>query len=312
MSLILLSSRADFSPRGICCSDFFSGLFSRRHASRATSFSVRWFSRVGIVPEPRSGGRVPTHSLSVLPNELPQHVVICCFFGRPEESFFSRISPARPTARGESMEIRDLGIFLDYFGKIHERTMRVVRCIPPDKVDWSYRPGKFTLGDLGRHIAAINRYMYAETLQGKPSRYAGCGRELAPTYDDILSFMEARHSESAEIISHLTNLNDKCMTPGWHSHHRLEMAACHGRTRDSPSRSDLHLSRSSGSAHPAALRPHLRAGCRTQRQELVLSVRQGSNHACHPERSVRRVFPTRVSRGSGGRGVEGPAVRSGR
>ena len=26
------------------------------------------------------------------------------------------------------MEIRDLGIFLDYFGKVHHRTMRVVRC----------------------------------------------------------------------------------------------------------------------------------------------------------------------------------------
>jgi uncharacterized damage-inducible protein DinB len=111
------------------------------------------------------------------------------------------------------MEIRDLGIFLDYFGKIHERTMRVVRCIPPDKVDWSYRPGKFTLGDLARHIAAINRYMYAETLQGKPSRYAGCGKELAPTYDDVISLTEARHGESAEIISRLTNLNDKCTTP---------------------------------------------------------------------------------------------------
>jgi len=26
------------------------------------------------------------------------------------------------------MEIRDLGIFLDYFRKVHNRTMRVVRC----------------------------------------------------------------------------------------------------------------------------------------------------------------------------------------
>ena len=111
------------------------------------------------------------------------------------------------------MEIRDLNIFLDYFGKIHERTMRIVRCIPPNQVDWSYRQGKFTLGDLARHIAAINRYMYAETLQGKPSRYAGCGSELAPTFDDVISYMEARHAESAEIISHLTNLNDKCQTP---------------------------------------------------------------------------------------------------
>jgi hypothetical protein len=45
------------------------------------------------------------------------------------------------------VEIRDLGTFLDYFNKVHQRTMRVVGCIPPDKVDWSFQEGKFTLGD---------------------------------------------------------------------------------------------------------------------------------------------------------------------
>ena len=34
------------------------------------------------------------------------------------------------------MEIQDLGEFLNYFNKVHERTMKVVRCIPPEKVDW--------------------------------------------------------------------------------------------------------------------------------------------------------------------------------
>ena len=61
------------------------------------------------------------------------------------------------------MEIRDLGIFLDYFSKVHQRTMRVARCIPPDKVDWSFGQGKFTLGDVARHIATANRYTFAET-----------------------------------------------------------------------------------------------------------------------------------------------------
>jgi uncharacterized damage-inducible protein DinB len=111
------------------------------------------------------------------------------------------------------MEIQDLGIFLDYFNKVHQRTMRVVRCIPPGKVDWSFRQGKFTLGDLARHIATANRYIFAETLAGKPSRYAGCGRELAPTYDEIISLTETLHSESFEIISCLTDLNGKCATP---------------------------------------------------------------------------------------------------
>jgi uncharacterized damage-inducible protein DinB len=111
------------------------------------------------------------------------------------------------------MEIRDLGIFLDYFGKVHHRTMRVVRCIPPDKVDWSFRQGKFTLGDLARHIATANRYIFAEILQGKPSRYAGCGRQLAPSYEEIISLIETLHRESLEIISRLTDLNGECRTP---------------------------------------------------------------------------------------------------
>lgn len=111
------------------------------------------------------------------------------------------------------MEIRDLGIFLDYFNKVHQRTMRVVRCIPPGKVDWSFREGKFTLGDLARHIATANRYIFAETLAGRPSRYTGCDRELAPSYDEILSLMETLHRESFEIISRLTDLNGKCATP---------------------------------------------------------------------------------------------------
>jgi uncharacterized damage-inducible protein DinB len=111
------------------------------------------------------------------------------------------------------MEIRDLGVFLDHFDKVHQRTMRVVRCIPPNRVDWSYREGKFTLGDLARHIATANRYLFAETLSGGPSRYAGCGKELASSYHEIISFMERLHEESREMISRLDHLNGECRTP---------------------------------------------------------------------------------------------------
>jgi uncharacterized damage-inducible protein DinB len=91
--------------------------------------------------------------------------------------------------------------------------MRVARCIPADKVDWSFRQGKFTLGDLARHIATANRYIFAETLRGGGSRYAGCGRELAPSYEEIIALMETLHGESLEIVSGLTNLDGKCRTP---------------------------------------------------------------------------------------------------
>jgi uncharacterized damage-inducible protein DinB len=114
------------------------------------------------------------------------------------------------------MQIQDVDAFLEYLDKVHQRTMRVVRCIPPDKLDWSYAPGKFTLGDLVRHIAAIERHMFGENVQGKPSRYPGCGKELADSYDQVVLFMERMHRESVEIFSRLSpdDLNRKCETPG--------------------------------------------------------------------------------------------------
>jgi len=76
------------------------------------------------------------------------------------------------------MEIRSIGSFLDYWRTIRGRTRRVVACIPPDQIEWSPRPGKFTFGDLVRHLATIERYMYAETVAGRPSRYRGAAATL--------------------------------------------------------------------------------------------------------------------------------------
>jgi uncharacterized damage-inducible protein DinB len=113
------------------------------------------------------------------------------------------------------MEIVTIESFLPYLKSIRERTMRVARVIPPDKLEWTYAPGKFTLGDLLRHLAAIERYLWAEIVQGKPNRYQGCGRELADGYDQVMAFVERLHAESVEILSRLTpeDLKGKSVTP---------------------------------------------------------------------------------------------------
>lgn len=113
------------------------------------------------------------------------------------------------------MEINDVATFLSYYGRIRSRTMRIVRCIPPEKIDWAYKAGKFTFADLIRHIAAIERYMYAETVCGRPSRYPGCDASLADGYDGVVSFMQKLHEESLEIFSSLStdDLRGKCTTP---------------------------------------------------------------------------------------------------
>ena len=113
------------------------------------------------------------------------------------------------------MEITTIESFQPYLNNIRERTLRVARVIPPDMLEWTYAPGKFTLGDLLRHIATVERYLWAELVQGKPARYHGCGRDLADGYDNVLAFMERLHTESVAIFSRLTPdaLQKKCKTP---------------------------------------------------------------------------------------------------
>lgn len=103
------------------------------------------------------------------------------------------------------MATQSIADFLDYFEKIRERTLRVVRCIPPDKLEWTCRPGQFTLGDLVRHLAAVERYVFAEGVQGKPNRYPGCGRELADGYERVVEFIDRLHGESMQIFARLSD-----------------------------------------------------------------------------------------------------------
>ena len=113
------------------------------------------------------------------------------------------------------MEIRSVTQFLDYWDTLRGRTRRVVTCIPPEKVEWTYRPGVFTLGDIVRHLATIERYMYAETIAGRPSRYHGCGRELADGYEAVVEYFDRLDAEARTIIAALTDddLHRKCQTP---------------------------------------------------------------------------------------------------
>jgi uncharacterized damage-inducible protein DinB len=113
------------------------------------------------------------------------------------------------------MQVPSLDAFLEYLDKVHQRTMRVIRCIPADKLEWSYAEGKFTIADLARHMGAIERYMFGETIQGKPSLYSGCGKYLADGLDEVIRFKETMDRETVEIIRGLgeEGMTRKCTTP---------------------------------------------------------------------------------------------------
>lgn len=101
---------------------------------------------------------------------------------------------------------------LDYFERVRERTMRAVDRIPPERIDWTYQDGKFTFGDLMRHLAAIERWMFAENAVLRPSRYPGHGRELADGYDDVVAYMKRMHEESRPLFRSADEMA-RCTTP---------------------------------------------------------------------------------------------------
>ena len=113
------------------------------------------------------------------------------------------------------MEIPTIAPFLEYWEGVRARTLRVAAVIPPERLEWAPRQGAFSFGDVLRHLAAIERWMFAENARGAPSRYPGHGRELADGWDDVNAYVARMHAESVAILAALTeeDLRKKTQTP---------------------------------------------------------------------------------------------------
>lgn len=103
------------------------------------------------------------------------------------------------------MEVTSIESFLAFYERTRQTTNKVVQVIPPHQLDWTYATGKFTVGDQVRHIAAIERNLFAEMVQGNKISYRGCGKELADGYDNIVHYFHQMHQESVAIFKQLSN-----------------------------------------------------------------------------------------------------------
>lgn len=113
------------------------------------------------------------------------------------------------------MEVIRVAPFLDYLDRVHARTRRIVECVSSSDLEWRAGPNHFTAGELIRHLAGIERYMYGETVHGRPSRYAGLAPELAGDLAGTVEYYDRLHAESRALFAALTDarLAEKCQTP---------------------------------------------------------------------------------------------------
>lgn len=111
--------------------------------------------------------------------------------------------------------IDSIDSFTDYWAKARARTTRVLDQLPAADLEWSWAPGRFTFGDLFRHLAGIERFMYAENVAGRPSRYPGHAASLAAGLDGVRTFVQRCHTESQAVFGVLRDeqLTERCTTP---------------------------------------------------------------------------------------------------
>lgn len=114
------------------------------------------------------------------------------------------------------MEAIDARSFLSWFEGVRRRTRAVAAAIPADRLERAPAEGRFTPGDLVRHVAATERWMWAENACLRPSRYPGHGRELADGKEAVLAYLDEMHAGTIEILAGLSpaDLLAKCATVG--------------------------------------------------------------------------------------------------
>jgi len=113
------------------------------------------------------------------------------------------------------MEIIQSSEFLNYYRRIKQRTLNVIRLTPEDQLGFRLKENSFSLGDLARHIILIERDMYLYNLQGQKSRYKGCGPEFAATLPDIIALYKHTMEQMEELIKDkpAAYFQEKCLTP---------------------------------------------------------------------------------------------------
>jgi uncharacterized damage-inducible protein DinB len=99
--------------------------------------------------------------------------------------------------------------------RMYERTRRVVELISEPELEHDFGPLRFTPGDLVRHLAGVNRYLFVEVASGRPNRYPGHARDLAAGKAAVLDYHRRLHEDGMSLLRALSpeELQRKVATP---------------------------------------------------------------------------------------------------
>lgn len=100
--------------------------------------------------------------------------------------------------------LNNIGEFAEYYANVRRRTMKYVRSIPPNQLEWSPDAGEYACRDIVRHIEAAEK-MYMTLLTTSRWRYPGHAGAEQLTLPDLIAQMESRHADALATLRACSN-----------------------------------------------------------------------------------------------------------
>ena len=98
----------------------------------------------------------------------------------------------------------DITDFLHYWERVHARTARLIPLVPEQQLEWRPSPQQFSFGDLLRHLAGSERFLFVEVATGGVNRYPGHGPELADGPQAVRAYYDRLHAEAVALVGGLS------------------------------------------------------------------------------------------------------------
>jgi uncharacterized damage-inducible protein DinB len=99
--------------------------------------------------------------------------------------------------------IHSIQDFIAYFDSVRRRTLRYVRVVPVDHINWSPQEGEFTCADILRHIASTEKMFVGVVTEGR-WYYAGHDGNQRSLEELIVHLAQTHH----EAMNALRSLPD--------------------------------------------------------------------------------------------------------
>lgn len=113
--------------------------------------------------------------------------------------------------------IHDVGEFVQFLNGVRKRTMQYVTVVPNSILEWKPAEGKFSTGELLRHLGST-QLMYLHAFEHGKWIYPGHDNSKGDSIEEISRYLEVCHTRLVERLLALGNHLLEKKIPTLHGH----------------------------------------------------------------------------------------------